>query len=72
MDIVKENEKQIENDLSKQMSLSQCQSKKKKNALQTPIRPKSKEEPKTQQINSVKKKNRRANGANFPIIFRHK
>ena len=56
MDIVKENEKQIENDLSKQMSLSQCQSKKKKNALQTPIRPKSKEEPKTQQINSVKKK----------------
>ena len=56
MDIVKESEKQIENDLGKQMSLSQGQSKKKKNALQTPIRPKSKEEPKTQQINSVKKK----------------
>ena len=56
MDIEKENEKQIEKDIGKQMSLSQGQSKKKKNALQTPIRPKSKEEPKTQQINSVKKK----------------
>ena len=56
MDIVKENEKQIEKDSGKQMSLSQGQSKKKKSALQTPIRPKSKEEPKTQQINSAKKK----------------
>ena len=55
-DIVKEKEKQIEKELGKQMSLSQGQSKKKKDILQTPIRPKSYQEPKTQQMNCTKKK----------------